>query len=342
MVPKTAPLVETTSRGLYCAAGDFYIDPWRPVKRALITHAHGDHLRPGNGSYFCARAGERLVRRRLSDEGDIRAVEYGEPLTFKSARISFHPAGHILGSAQIRIEARGKVWVVSGDYKRAPDPTCQPFEPIECDTFITEATFGYPVYRWDATPRVAEEVFEWWKLNREIGKTSILFCYSLGKAQRLLAELKAFTDWPVHTHGAVETLTQLYRDEGVALLSTIPVKETPEKTDFSGALVLAPPSAYGSSWLRRFRDVETGFASGWMRIRGNRRRRSYDRGFVLSDHADWPSLLQTIDETRARRVLVTHGASDVLVRYLREGGLDALPLETAYEGESEDAREVAS
>jgi putative mRNA 3-end processing factor len=324
------PLVVPTAAGLYCPAGDFHVDPWRPVATALITHGHGDHARPGHGRYFAVRDGAGILVRRLGDI-DLVPVEYGEPLRFGRARVSFHPAGHVLGSAQVRIEADGETWVLSGDYKRDPDPTCAPFEVVPCDVFVSEATFALPVYRWRPTAEVVGEIFAWWQENARAGVASVLGCYALGKAQRVLAELARFTDRPVHVHGAVGALTEVYRAAGVAMLPTLPVGGT--KTDYAGELVIAPPGADATPWARRLGRASTGFCSGWMRVRGNRRRRGYDRGFVLSDHADWPSLLATVRETGARRVLLTHGHSDALVHYLRELGLEAGALETAYGGE---------
>jgi len=332
MSSSSEPLVLTTSRGLYCPPGDFYIDPWRPVQNAVITHGHGDHLRQGSARYILARSGRAIARTRLSGDRDIGAVEYRTPFTLGSTRVSLHPAGHILGSAQVRIEHEGRVWVVSGDYKRQPDPTCEPFEPVECDVFISEATFALPVYRWPSTPQVAEEIVRWWHANRERGIASVLFCYALGKAQRVLAELLAFTDEPVHVHGAVRTLVDVYREAGVAMVPTEPVM-VERKADYRGALILAPPSAAGSSWMKRFGEHSSGFCSGWMRVRGDRRRRGYDRGFVISDHADWPSLVRTCSETRARRILLTHGYSHALARYLNEQGVEAGALETAFGAE---------
>lgn len=333
-----APLLRVTPDGLYCEAGDFHIDPWRPVARAVLTHGHGDHARPGSAAYLGAAPGLGLLQRRLGADARIEPVAYGETRTLNGVTVSLHPAGHVLGSAQVRLEHRGEVWVVSGDYKRDPDPTCAPFEVVPCDTFITEATFGLPIYRWEPTPAVAAEVLRWWEANAQAGRASVLFCYALGKAQRLLAELARLTDRPALLHGAMLALTQVYRDAGVPLLPTGAVGEKGKGASFAGALVLAPPSAAGSTWMRRFgADAQTGFASGWMRVRGNRRRRGYDRGFVLSDHADWPSLLATVKDTRASRVLVTHGSSETLARYLREEvGVDARPLETPFEGEAED------
>jgi putative mRNA 3-end processing factor len=323
-------LIETSS-GLYCTDGDFFIDPWAPVDRALITHAHGDHARPGSDAYLCALACVPVLRRRFGDEAVIESLPYGEPTRIGAVRVSFHPAGHVLGSAQIRIEGSGGVWVVSGDYKRATDPTCAPFEPLRCDTFITESTFGLPIYRWDPAAQVISEVLEWWDGNREAGRTSVLFCYTLGKAQRLLAELAKITDRPVLAHGMMIGMIDVYREGGVTMLPIEPATDRPRGASYAGALVLAPLSARGTPWMRRLGDISDGFASGLMRVRGVRRQRAYDRGFVISDHADWPALLDTIAETGASRVLATHGHAEPLARHLRERGIDAGVIRTAWE-----------
>lgn len=262
-------------------------------------------------------------------------MPYGEPFQLGDAQVSFHPAGHILGSAQVRVEVDGEVWVVSGDYKRDPDPTCAPFEVVPCHHFITEATFALPIYRWQPTPQTAKEIFDWWMACRQKNRTALLLCYALGKSQRVLAELQRYTDEPVYLHGAVDGLTRLYRDAGVSMLPTLPVMDS-KKSALPGELVIAPPSAFRSIWMKRFKDLETGFASGWMRVRAGRRMKGYDRGFVLSDHADWPQLLQTVQETGAKQVWVTHGKSDLLVRYLNESGLSAGVWGTHYTGESEE------
>ena len=322
-------LITVTDKGLYCPQADFYIDPWKPVSRAVITHAHGDHARSGSELYYAAAPGAGILRHRLGRDLPLDSKEYGEDFCIGPARISLHPAGHVLGSSQVRIEVDGAVWVVSGDYKRAPDPTCVPFAPVRCDVLISEATFALPCYSWPDTGDVVAEIFRWWQANREQGVASVLFAYALGKAQRVLAELTAFTDEPVYAHGAVLPLVEEYRQAGIAMVPTQPVEKT-RKADYAGALIIAPPSAAGSTWMRRFGDASTGFCSGWMRIRGARRRRGYDRGFVLSDHADWPGLLRTVADSEARRVLLTHGYSDALVRYLREQGVDADALSTAY------------
>jgi putative mRNA 3-end processing factor len=329
MALNSEPLVVVSPNGLHCPPGDFYVDPWQPVPTAVITHGHGDHLRYGSARYILARPGAGIAGQRLGGDRQITAMEYGATMQLGSTRVSLHPAGHILGSAQVRIEHDGRVWVVSGDYKRQPDPTCAPFEPLECDVFISEATFALPVYRWPSTSQVAGEIMRWWRSNRERGIASVLFCYALGKAQRILAELRAFTDEPVFVHGAVDSLVGVYRRSGIPMLLTRAVG-TDRKTDFRGALILAPPSAAGTPWMRRFGDHATGFCSGWMRVRGDRRRRGYDRGFVISDHADWPALIETCVATKARRVLLTHGHSDALTRYLNEQGIEASALETPY------------
>lgn len=325
-------LITVTPKGLYCAAGDFHIDPWQPVERAVITHAHGDHLRSGSRNYYLAAPGAGLARLRLPNEASIHPLEYGQPMSFGSVRVCLHPAGHVLGSAQVRVEGTHGVWVVSGDYKRDPDPTCAPFETVPCDVFISEATFALPAYRWAPTPTVAREILGWWEHNRSRGLASVLFAYALGKAQRVLAELAALTDETVFLHGAVATLTDVYRAQGISMLKTSPATVT-GVANYAGALILAPPSAAGSPWMRRFGNHRTGFCSGWMRIRGDRRRRGYDRGFVLSDHADWPSLLRTCRESGARRILLTHGYTDALCRYLQEQGVDAAALRTEYGAE---------
>jgi len=330
------PLITVTAEGLFCETGGFHIDPWLPVPRALVTHAHGDHARPGSAAYLCATDNAPLLRRRLADSVPVvQPMRYGERLRLGDAIVSFHPAGHVLGSAQIRVEGGGEVWVASGDYKRVSDPTCAAFEPVPCDVFITEATFALPVYRWPSTASVARDILAWWDDNRAAERPAVLFCYALGKAQRILAELATLTDRAVYVHGAVAGITGLYRDAGVPMLPTIAVGDTAPRRTFAGELILAPESAIGSPWMRRFADAETAFASGWMQLRGARRRRALDRGFVLSDHADWDALLLTIRETGARRVLTTHGYSEVLARYLRESGIAAEPVVTRFEGESD-------
>lgn len=326
-------LTETPS-GLYCAAGDFFIDPWDGVGRALVTHGHGDHARFGSRAYLCADDSAAILSQRFGPDAVIESLPYGHARQIGGVRVSFHPAGHILGSAQIRIEGRDGVWVIAGDYKRASDPTCAEFEPLPCDTFVTESTFGLPIYRWDPTEVVIDELFEWWQANRARQLTSVLFCYTLGKAQRVLAELTRLTESPVYAHGMMLPMIALYRSRGIAMLPTLPLLERPRGTSFAGELVIAPLSARGTPWMRRLGDVSDAFVSGLMRVRGVRRQRAFDRGFVLSDHADWPALLQTVAETGAPRVIATHGHADAVARVLRAQGLDSAVMRTAWEGEA--------
>jgi putative mRNA 3-end processing factor len=332
------PLLESTDRGLYCAAGDFFVDPWKPVSRAVVTHAHSDHACWGCGRYLTTRDGDGVLRIRVGSEAIIDSVSYGEPVVVDGVTVSLHPAGHILGSAQVRIEHQGQVWVVSGDYKVEPDPTCAPFEPVRCQVFVSESTFGLPIYRWPPQSEVFTAINSWWRSNQADGKASVLFGYALGKAQRLMAGLDPDIG-PISCHGAVEKLNGAYRAGGVALPPTSYVGHAERGTDWSRAMIVAPPSADGSPWMRRFGASASGFASGWMRIRGTRRRRSVDRGFVLSDHADWPGLLEAIRATGAEQILLTHGYSAVLARRLRELGIAADTLATLYQGERDDVGE---
>lgn len=330
-----APLLTLTERGLYCEAGDFYVDAWQPVERTVVTHAHADHAIAGCGRYLTATPGRGLLDLRVGP-ASVQTLAYGETLKMGEVSLSLHPAGHILGSAQVRIERGGEVWAVSGDYKLAADPTCAPFEPVRCHTFLSESTFGLPVYRWAPPDRIIAEIRAWWAANHDAGKTSLLLCYALGKAQRVLAGLGPEFP-PVYVHGAVERVTAVYRAAGVAMAPTRLVGAPGRAAEWRGALVLAPPSAYGSPWARRFNTrASSGFASGWMRVRGQRRRRALDRGFALSDHADWPGLLAAIDASGAERVLLTHGQATALARYLGERGRQAEVLATRFAGEEED------
>jgi putative mRNA 3-end processing factor len=322
-------LVIARPEGLYCPPGDFYIDPWRPVDRAVITHAHSDHARIGHGHYLAHTDSEGTLRVRLG-EITLQTLPYGEAIVHHGVRISLYPAGHVLGSAQIRLEHDGRVWVASGDYKTEADGTCSPFEPVPCDTFITESTFGLPIYRWPAQAQLFTEINDWWRANTAQGRASVLLCYAFGKAQRILHGVDA-TIGPIVVHGAVEALNDVYRAAGVALPPTLRATDASVNAALlKKALVLSPPSAHGSPWMRRFGNYADAFASGWMQLRGTRRRRGVDRGFVLSDHADWAGLQAAIAGTGAQRVIVTHGNVAVMVRWLGELGLDAQGLETEY------------
>ncbi|MFO1244982.1 MAG: ligase-associated DNA damage response exonuclease [Ramlibacter sp.] len=321
-------LVVQLPEGLYCPPGGFYIDPWRAVDRAVITHAHADHARSGHGHYLAAAPAGGVLRARLGDIS-LQTLAYGERIHHHGVTVSLHPAGHVLGSAQVRLEYAGQVWVASGDYKVAPDRTCAPFEPVRCDVFITESTFGLPIYRWQPDSEVFAAINAWWQGNASAGRASVLLCYSFGKAQRILSGIDASIG-PVVVHGAVEPLNRAYRDAGVALPATRLVSEVTDKADFQRALVLCPPGAAAGPWIKRFGDYSDGFASGWMQLRGARRRGGHDRGFVLSDHADWPGLMGAIGATGAQRVIVTHGSVPVMVRYLSGQGLQAEAFDTEY------------
>jgi putative mRNA 3-end processing factor len=326
----TKTLLVQSPQGLFCPAGGFHVDPHRVVENAVITHAHSDHARRGSRQYFCAAPGEGLLRERIGGAARIRAVPYGQKFELGQACVSFHPAGHILGSAQVRIEKDGRVWVMSGDYKRDDDPTCEPFEVVPCDTFVTEATFGLPLYRWPLVSQVAGEIEAWWRGNAAKGLNSVLYCYSLGKSQRLLAELapRMRPGEKVLVHDTIEALNRWYREVGVVLAPTEAVASQQKGQLIQGALILAPPGIQGTPLMGRLGEFETGFASGWMRLRRSRFSRRYDRSFVLSDHADWPSLVRTVRETGARDVYVMHGSNETLARYLREAvGLNARPIE---------------
>ncbi len=335
----STPLIQDTDSGFYCAQGDFYIDPWQPVARAVITHAHADHARRGSRSYLTTYEGERVLRTRMGHEAAIQPLAYGEIVTIHGVRVSLHPAGHILGSAQVRVEYNGEVWVVSGDYKVGPDRTCTPFEPVRCHGFVTEATFGLPIYRWRPQDEIFASINAWWRANQQAGKTSLLLGYALGKAQRLIAGLDPSIG-PIFTHGAVERLNDDYRATGIALPPTRYAGAMERGFDWSQAMIVAPPSAHGTPWLRKFGTVSAGFASGWMRIRGARRRRAVDRGFVLSDHADWPGLLEAIAATGAETVWVTHGYTAVLSRWLESQGIQSRAVATRYEGEREELNDA--
>ncbi len=326
-------VVQATPEGLYCQAGDFYIDPWKPVKKALITHAHADHARMGSEFYYCAERSKSLLEHRIRLSNNFESKKFGEKFKLGDTWVSFHSAGHILGSSQIRIELQNKVWVVSGDYKRNADPSCDPFEVVPCDVFISEATFALPIYKWESGEVTAQKIYDWWQLDLE--RPSLLFCYALGKSQRVLAELKKLTDKKIYLHGAVESLTEIYRQQGIDMVPTAAVASLEKGYNFKGDLILAPPSAHRSPWMKRFKDPQTAFASGWMQVRGARRRKGYEKGFVLSDHADWNDLNLTIQQTGAKTVYLTHGKTDVLERYLTEKGYEVRLFKTEYEDPEE-------
>jgi putative mRNA 3-end processing factor len=331
-----APVLTFTDRGIFCPEGEFHIDPWRPVDRALITHGHSDHARPGHGRYLCTRQAAPVIRHRL---GPVRleTIAYGETRRIGGVTVSFHPAGHVPGSAQIRVDRDGEVWVVSGDYKVDADGLSEAFEPVACHTFISECTFGLPVFLWDPQEVILAQINRWWAANAAEGRISILGAYALGKAQRILSGLDPAIG-PILTHGAVEATTGILRTQGYALPATIAVTAGVGAKSHPRAIVIAPPSADATPWASRFGPMAaTAFASGWMRLRGVRRRRGAETGFVLSDHADWPGLNAAIRATGAERVFVTHGYTTVFRRWLESQGYDAGIVQTEYQGETFDS-----
>ena len=334
-------LIVLRHEGLYCPAGRFFIDPWRPVDRAVVTHAHADHARRGHGAYLATAVSAGVLRARLGTI-TLQGLAYGEAVHINGVRVSLHPAGHVLGSAQVRVEHAGQVWVASGDYFTSGhtsdvNTTCTPFEPVRCHCFITESTFGLPIYRWRPQAELMAQINAWWSANADAGRPSLLLGYSFGKAQRLLAGVDAAIG-PVAVHGAVAPLNEAYRAAGVALPPTHTLDELKAASALQRALVVAPPSVLGSAWARQLGDCSDAFASGWMQLRGARRRRGVDRGFVLSDHADWPGLQRAIAATGASRVIVTHGYEAVMVRWLQQQGLQAGSFQTAYgDEEAQDA-----
>jgi len=328
-------LIERTKLGLYCPLGDFYIDPNRPVKRAVITHAHSDHARYGCSSYLACDESEHLLRLRMNADAAFTFLPLGETVQHGGVSISFHPAGHILGSAQIRLEHRGYVVVISGDYKLEPDPTCTPWESVRCNHLITESTFGLPVFRWPQQQRVQESINQWWHQNQIEGRCSVLYGYAVGKSQRILAALDP-TIGPIFTHGAVEKGVEAYRRSGVQLPPTTHVSQSNSKDDYRNAMVIAVPSAHGTTWMRKFGHYRTAMASGWTLMRGWRRRRSMDQGFVISDHVDWPSLLEAVRLSTAETIWVDHGYSEVVARYLCEKGMNAISIDDKSRSSTEE------
>ncbi|MDC0012836.1 ligase-associated DNA damage response exonuclease [Octadecabacter sp.] len=325
-------LLTFTPEGIYCAAGDFHIDPWLPVPLALITHGHADHSRLGMGAYMATTSAAPVMRHRL---GEIKmdTVAYGDVTSINGVDVSFHPAGHVPGSAQIRVAHKGDVWVASGDYKTVDDGLSEPFEPVRCNAFITESTFGLPVFNWTPQDILADQINDWWARNASDGVFSLLSCYALGKAQRLLRAVDPSIA-PILTHAAIENTNRIMRGQGIALPDTTLVTPDLDLKAHKGALVLATPSALNSTWVRRFKPASSAFASGWMALRGVRRRRAADRGFIMSDHADWNGLNDAIKQTGAERIFVTHGYTSVFSRWLSEQGYDAKVVQTQFDDDA--------
>jgi putative mRNA 3-end processing factor len=325
-------LIEFTDKGLCCPPGKFYIDPWKPVDRAVITHAHSDHAYPGHKHYLCHHHTKPILQLRLGDNS-YETLGWNEPVTINGVKVSLHPAGHIIGSSQVRVEYLGEVWVVSGDYKTENDGISGQFEPIRCNTFITESTFGLPIYRWKPQEEIYNNIRGWIRENKQLGKTSVLIAYSLGKAQRILQAAKAVTD-EIFVHGAIWNTQEALRQAGWQLPPVQRINPDTSKDILRGAVVIAPPSADASPWMKRFTPYAVGVCSGWMQVRGNVRRRNIDAGFALSDHADWNGLLSAVKATGAEKVFVTHGFQSAFSRYLNENGIESAEVKTEY-GEEE-------
>lgn len=338
---KEKNLLNFTASSIYCPEADIHIDPWKPVERAIITHAHSDHAKWGCKHYLAHKDSEPILRMRLGADISLQTLEYGESFSINGVNFSLHPAGHIIGSAQVRVEQQGEIWVASGDYKLQDDLFCPPFEAVKCHTFITESTFGLPIYKWKPQEEIMDEIKTWVLQNKLQGKNSILMGYALGKMQRLIKNLQPF-DQPVFAHGAIYNVNEQLRQAGFDL-PYIPHAWTAEKSALEGALIFATGSVLNTPWLKRFEPYSTGYCSGWMAIRGAKNRKSIDRGFVLSDHADWNELNTAIDATGAEQVYVTHGYTDVFSQWLNERGIAAAEVKTMYGEEEETATEnVAS
>jgi putative mRNA 3-end processing factor len=321
-------LIEFTDKGLYCPPGDFYIDPWRGVDRAVITHAHSDHARAGSNHYLCHHQTKPLLQLRLGDHS-FQSMEWGENILLNEVKISLHPAGHIIGSSQVRVEHKEEIWVISGDYKTEADGISGTFEPVKCHTFITESTFGLPIYNWKPQDELFNNIQQWIQKNISAGKTSVLIAYSLGKAQRVLQAVAKVTD-NIFVHGAVWNVHQTLLQTGIVLPAVKRVMPDMPKETFKESVVIAPPSAEDTPWIKRFTPYSVGVCSGWMQVRGNVRRKNVDAGFPLSDHADWNGLLSAIKATGAQKVFVTHGFQAALSRYLNENGIEAAEVKTEY------------
>jgi putative mRNA 3-end processing factor len=334
------PLIDFTDKGLYCRAGQFYIDPWKPVDKAIITHAHSDHARMGSHSYLCHTQCKPLLQLRLGNN-NYQTAEWEEPVLINGVKISLHPAGHMIGSSQIRVEHNGEVWVISGDYKVEDDGLSGQFEPVKCHTFVTESTFGLPIYNWKPQQEIFQNIKDWVCRNKESGKTSVFIAYSLGKAQRLLQCLPG-TGLPIYVHGAIWNAHDAITKSGISLPNVARVTNDTPKEKFAGNIVIAPSGAEASPWIKRFNPYAVGICSGWMQVRGNIRRRNADAGFALSDHADWKGLLQAIKSTEAQKVFVTHGFQSVLARYLNETGIEAAEVKTEFGNEIEENTEVST
>lgn len=334
-------LLSYTPNGIFCAKADVYIDPWRPVNKAIITHAHADHSRWGMSHYLAHEDSAPVMKHRLGNDIAIETKKYNEPFYINGVKFSLHPAGHIIGSSQIRVEYNQEIWVVSGDYNTQPDSYCPAFEPIKCHHFITESTFGLPVYKWEPTSVIFDQIHQWWQKNQEENKVSVLLAYSLGKAQRLIHHLNPELG-KIYTHGAIENTNEVLRSNGIRVPTTHRITQNTHAKDLLKQMIIAPPSAQNSAWMNKLKPRSIAMASGWMNLRGAKRRRNTERGFTLSDHADWNGLNQAVAATEAENIYVTHGYKTTFAQWLCEQGKNAMVLETEFEGELSELNESST
>ncbi len=327
--------IEFTDKGLYCPKGNFYIDPWCPVEKAVITHAHSDHARFGSQSYLCHTDSKPILQLRLG-LNNYQTTNWGETIFINGVKVSFHPAGHVIGSSQIRVENNGEVWVVSGDYKVVNDGLSGMFEPVACNTFITESTFGLPIYNWKPQEEIYGNIGNWINKNQADGRTSVIIAYSLGKAQRVLQAIEKVTD-KILVHGAIWNVHETLVSAGWKLPAVKRITFETSKEELKGSVVIAPPSADGTPWMKKFSPHSVGVCSGWMQVRGHARRRNVDAGFAMSDHADWKGLLQAVKATGAEKVYATHGFTAAFSRYLNEIGIEAGEVKTEFGNDEEEA-----
>ena len=329
-------LVKFTKKGIYCIPGKFYLDPWFPVEYAIISHGHADHSRSGNKHYLCQNDSKAIIKHRLGQDISIESLGYNEPKNINGVQVSFFPAGHVIGSAQIRLEYKGYVVVFSGDYKTQPDFISTPYEPVKCHEFITESTFGLPIYKWKKEEELQAELQNWVLQNQQNNRTSVFLGYSLGKAQRIMKLIEGVDNIYVHT--AINNLNNAISGSGIELPKTTLLNYDFKKADIQNKIIILPPALLGSRMLKKIPNAATAICSGWMHIRGNRRWKGVDAGFSISDHADWDGLLEAVKATGAEKVHVTHGSQAVFSKYLNEIGIEAYELKTEF-GEDEFAKD---
>ena len=327
-------LIKFTSKGIYCAQGDFYIDPWKPVNYAVTTHGHSDHVKSGNKAYLCHELTKSILNHRLGPDLNIQTLPYHKQITINGVKLSLFPAGHVIGSAQIRLEYKGEICVISGDYKVEYDGISTQFEPVKCHTFVSESTFGLPIYKWQPQQEVFAQIKDWISGNRDKNKTSVLTAYSLGKAQRLMKGLEGYGD--IYVHSSIANLNEGFLHSGVNLPETIRITPETRKEELQKGIVIVPPALSDGRWIKTLTSPATAVCSGWMQVRAGRRWQSADAGFALSDHADWPGLLSAIKATEAERVYITHGFTATFSKYLNEIGIESEEVKTQYGNEEEE------